>query len=86
MPNLYCSECGEIKKQEAINDVGKYPGEYTKIVSGSLIKEAALCDSCFGQIDKGDPAVYSIFLSDSVSDPRSENDFFAMDQAKISIY
>ena len=86
MPYLYCSECGEIKKQEAIKTAGEYPGEYTKLVSGPLIKEAALCDSCFAYINKGETAFYIIYLSNSVTDPRSETDFFEKKKSKTERY
>jgi len=86
MAELFCDSDGEGKVRVAILDIGKYPGEYTKIVSGRLLHDGSRCDKCNRPLNKGEIAYYVAFLSESLRDPKGETLFFDMKEAKTARY
>ena len=86
MAELFCDSDGEGKVRVAILDIGKYPGEYTKIVSGRLLHDGLRCDKCNRPINKDEIAYYVANLRESFRDPKGEALFFDMKEAKTARY
>jgi len=86
MPKLFCPDCAKDKTSEAITDIGKYPGEYTKVVVGRLEKDSARCDECNCVIERGNPVHYFAFLSGNIKDLHWEDDLLMHDERHVKIY
>jgi hypothetical protein len=86
MASLFCDSDGEEKVEEAIRDKGKFEGEYTKIVIGSIVMGGSRCEKCNRPLDKGDIGYYVANLSETIFDPRGESQFFDLEKAKITKY
>lgn len=86
MPKLFCSDCAKKKTSEAMSDIGKYPGEFTKIVIGRLEKDSSRCDECNCELNRGDPVHYFAFLADNIKDLHWEDDLLMTDGRKFYKY
>jgi len=86
MSYLYCENHGREKEQEAIKDQGRYKGEITKIVYGSLIYNDYRCDGCNKPLLKEEKVYYIKYLNENnYRDTKEETEIIDMKDAKISI-
>jgi len=86
MASLFCDSDGEEKVKEAIRDKGKFEGEYTKIVIGSLVSGGSRCDKCNRPLETGDIGYYVANLTDNYRDSKGETNFFDMNKIKKFYY
>ena len=86
MPKLFCTGCAKGKISEAIKDIGKYPGEFTKVVTGQLEKDSSRCDNCNCELNHGDPVHYFANLSEKMKDLHWEDESLMKDGRKFYKY
>lgn len=86
MPKMFCRDCAKKKTTEAMSDIGKYPGEFTKVVIGNLEKDSSRCDNCNCELNHGDPVHYFAFLSENIKDLHWEDELLMPEGKKFLKY
>jgi hypothetical protein len=86
MPKLFCPDCAKKKTTEAMSDIGKYPGEFTKIVIGRLEKDSSRCDECNCELNHGDTVNYFADLTEKMKDLHWEDELLMPDGRKFIKY
>lgn len=84
MSYLYCEKCS-VKKRSWLDSGTFEPNEFARWISGKVLRQPLICDSCNSCIIRGDFAAHVTYLRTDLQDRSSHAGYFIKGTVKIEI-